>query len=192
MPLKIHQVICSGRFEHEAPLEWKVTKVNFYNNVLKLTRFNFTAHITKNICYLFHNHLYRLLKNRIENTIEGEVNKLDVKVTNILYSTTLNYDHNTLIKKFLPILNEKFYIDVIEITQEQNTPAKVSLQSILNSDGLSYMALNIKVLNRRANIKLQLNKEKQLTHTTIILPDFNCGARELIKFFAKNDGFKNY
>ena len=189
MPLKIHQIICTGRFEHEVPVNWKIRKINFFSNVVKLTRFNFTAHITKNISFLFHHNIHNLLKSRIEATIGGEIDILDVKVTNILHSITLNYNNISLIKNFLPALNERFFINSIEVTQEQNAPTKVSLESILDSVGLSYIALNIKVLNKKANIKLQLNKDKQHTHTTIILPNFSSGARSLIDYITTHDGF---
>ena len=76
----------------------------------------------------------------------------------------------------------EFPIHTIEITQEQHASTKIKLETILKDCNIPYLCLNLKVLNQKVTIKLQLNKNKTLTHTIVIVSTFSNDVASLMSF----------
>ena len=56
------------------------------------------------------------------------------------------------------------------------------METILKDCNIPYLCLNLKVLNQNVTIKLQLNKNKTLTHTTVIVSTFSNDVASLMSF----------
>ena len=185
MPLRINQIICSGKVVYKVDpknITWTKNKFKILNNSITVTRYNYNFHICKNIRILFNNNLRNIIKKEIQRFTGEPVKKLEVRITNIQHSGTLNYNKTDLLREFLPELNTHFLIDTIEITQEQHASTKIKLENILKDCNIPYLCINLKVLNQKVTIKLQLSKTKTLTHTTVIVSTFSKDVASLMSF----------
>ena len=72
--------------------------------------------------------------------------------------------------------------NAINIITEQHASTKIKLETILKDCNIPYLCLNLKVLNQKVTIKLQLNKNKTLTHTTVIVSTFSSDVASLMSF----------
>ena len=163
MRLCINQVICTGQITYKRKpeeLNFCRKKETLFNNSLKITHFNFTFNICKNIVFIFNN-INRLLKNCISRVTNEKISSLFTKVSNIQYSRKINFTQTTLVNTFLPLLQKTSTINQIFITQEPNVPSLTTLDTIFTLQNLSYLAFTLKLLKNKATIKLQLSKEKK-------------------------------
>ena len=185
MPLCINQIICASKIIYKTDpknITWTKNRFKILNNSITVTWFNYNFHICKNIKILFKNNLHNIIKKEIQWFTGESVKKLEVRVTNIQHSGSLNYNKTDLLREFLPQLNTEFPIHTIEITQEQHASTKIKLETILKDCNIPYLCLNLKVLNQKVTIKLQLNKNKTLTHTTVIVSTFSSDVASLMSF----------
>lgn len=194
MKLRINNIICRGAIKHNLkniPLKSKT--ISFFGNTLALTKRNYTLYLTKDIReHIVNRNLYACLKYRIELEYNGPIDELDVEITNIHHSGTLFYNAANLVSTFLPLLEEHFQVNSVEITQEQNIPSQTSLKAIFNEENLNFLALKLALVNNKATLKLQINKGKTHTNATLILSEFNEEAFNLVLFLDENNGYPNF
>ena len=157
-------------------------KETLLHNSLTITHYNFTFNICKNIAFIFNNNINRLLRNYITQVTKEKILTLNVTVSNIQYRRKLNFDKTTLVSTFLPFLQNTSTINQIFITQEPKVPSPTTLDTIYALQNLTYLAFTLKLLKNKANIKLQLSKEKIETHLTLNLTNFHKDAQDLITF----------
>lgn len=184
--VRINQIVCNGKIHFASNnLQWVKKKIDFYSNNISITRYGFNIHLTRNIRYIFQNNLRNLLKSEIEQQIQEKILSLTVKITNIQHSITLNYNKKTLISSFLTNLDSDFKIDLIQITQEAGVPAtQTTLEQLLAVEKISYLCITVKLL--KATLKLQLSKDKEHTHSTLILNNYTEDSKSLIDFLKKS------
>ena len=152
MPLHINQIICAGKIIYKTDpknIAWTKNRFKILNNSITVTRFNYNFHICKNIKILFNNNLHNIIKKEIQRFTGESVKKLEVRITNIQHSGSLNYNKTDLLQEFLLQLNMEFPIHTIEITQEQHASTKIKLETILKDCNIPYLCLNLKVLNQK-------------------------------------------
>ena len=106
-----------------------------------------------------------------------------LKIGNIHHSTKLDFNSHTLIENFIPELNKSFTIEECQVTQEQNMPVQTTLTSLLILGNLTFLAINLKLLDRTVTIKLQVDKTKIFTHATLIITQFSQPTQRLIDLF---------
>ena len=141
-----------------------------------------TTRLRLTIVFIFNNNINRLLKNCITKVTNEKISTLIIKVSNIQYSRKLNFDQTTLVNTFLPLLQRTSTINQIFITQEPNIPSPTTLDTVFALQNLTYLAFTLKLLKKKATIKLQLSKEKMETHLTLILTNFYEDAQKLVTF----------
>ena len=188
MKLKINQVVFSGKivFVKQVKDIGFIKKVfKFYDNSVYLTRYNFNGHICKNIKYIFLNNPKNLLQREVERLTGEKIKHLEIRISNIQHSVKLEYNKIQLVKHFIKNLSTNFEIDKVEITQEPNVPCKSTLESLLETDNISYIAINLKLIASSVTLKLQLDKTKSFTHGTVIVTNFNKKTVELLKYLEK-------
>ena len=105
----------------------------------------------------------------------------DFQKGNIHHSTKINYNCRTLIQDFILQLKEKFEIQEVQVTQEQNAPVATTLSNLLMVGNFTFLAINLKLLSRR----LQVDKGRTFTHATLIVTRFNADTQRLLCFFEE-------
>ena len=187
MYLKTNNVIVHGtvKFNLDTKADWRNRKISFYQNTLLLTRKTFNVSIHKNIRFLLcENNLKKLIKSALRKETGKKIKILTARVTNLNHNTTLNLDSNEIIDHVLPLFHEKFHIEIAEITQEANFPARVPIEKLLNSDEkFSFFALKIKLFNEKVCVKFQSDKTKKKTHVTVIVSHWEENIHEFLKHF---------
>ena len=142
--------------------------------------------LTKNIRFvLLLPNLKERFRERLEIEFHRQISRLTFKIGNIHHSTKINYNCRTLIKDFIPELKEKFEIDEVQVTQEQNAPVAMTLSNLLMVENFTFLAINLKLLSRTVTIRLQVNKGRTFTHTTLIVTCFNADTQRLLRFFEE-------
>ena len=100
MPLHINQIICASKIIYKTDpknITWTKNRFKILNNSITVTRFNYNFHICKNIKILFKNNLHNIIKKEIQWFTGESVKKLEVRVTNIQHSGSLNYNKTDLL-----------------------------------------------------------------------------------------------
>ena len=109
--------------------------------------------LTKNIRFvLLLPDLKERFKERLEIEFHRQISRLTFKIGNIHHSTKINYNCRTLIQDFIPELKEKFEIEEVQVTQEQNAPVATILSNLLMVGNFTFLAINLKLLSRSVNI----------------------------------------
>ena len=104
----------------------------------------------------------------MEIEFHRQISRLTFKIRNIHHSTKINYNCRTLIEDFIPELKEKFEIDEVQVTQEQNAPVAMTLSNLLMVGNFTFLAINLKLLSRSVTIRLQVDKSRTFTHATLL------------------------
>ena len=94
--------------------------------------------------------------------------KLKARVTNIHRSFTLPIKCQNLLQKIIPQLEKENKILSLEIGQEDNIPCPISSDKLLH-DSVQFIVVTIRLKNPKASLRLQLSKNKEKTHLTLIL-----------------------
>ena len=92
-----------------------------------------------------------------------------------------------MIEDFIPELKEKFEIDEVQVTQEQNAPVATTLSNLLMVGNFTFLAINLKLLSRTVTIRLQVDKGRTFTHATLIVTHFNADTQRLLRFFEEQE-----
>ena len=200
--MQIHNICITGSIVHtsdnteeddneeneEKKLHWRQRMIKFCDNSIVLKKNNFQLCLTKNVRYVLH--LPDLKKNfqrRLEIEFHRHIQQLTFKIGNIHHSTQIDYNCQTLIQNFIPELKNEFEIDEVHVTQEQNTPVATTLSHLLLVGNFTFLSINLKLLEKTVTIRLQVDKARIFTHTTIILTRFNADTHRLIKFFEARE-----
>ena len=91
-----------------------------------------------------------------------------------------------LIENFIPELNKKFTIEEFQVTQEQNAPVQTTLNSLLTLGKLTFLSINLKLLNRTVTVRLQVDKTKVFTHATLLVTQYSPQTKILLEFFQSH------
>ena len=185
--MRVNNVCITGSItlkEDGKPFQWRQKTVQFYDNSIVLKKKHYQLCLTKNIrCVLKLKNLLQIFKRRIELEFGQEIESVALKIGNIHHSTKLDFNSHTLIENFIPELNKSFTIEECQVTQEQNAPVQTTLTSLLMLGNLTFLAINLKLLDRTVTIKLQVDKTKIFTHATLIITQFSQPTQRLIDLF---------
>ena len=99
MPLCINQINCAGKIIYKTDpknIAWTKNRFKILNNSITVTQFNYNFHICKNIKILFNNNLHNIIKKEIQRFTGESVKKLEMRITNIQHSGSLNYNKTDL------------------------------------------------------------------------------------------------
>ena len=174
--------------EEEEELHWRQRTIKFYDNSIVLKKNNFQLCLTKNVRYVLHlPDLKQIFQRRLEIEFHRQIKRLTFKIGNIHHSTKIDYNCKTLIQNFIPELKKEFEIEEVHVTQEQNAPVATTLSHLLLVGNFTFLCINLKLLDRTATIRLQVDKERIFTHATIILTRFNVDTQKLIRFFEQRE-----
>ena len=130
--------------------------------------------------------LKSLFKKRLELEFQWEIANIELRIGNIHHSSSIHFNSQSLLEKFIPQLQEKFKIDECLVTQEQNTPVQNTPANLLQ-EGYTFLSINLKLLNKTSTIHLQVDRMKVFTHANIILTQFSQKTKELMNFFIKRE-----
>ena len=184
----IHNICITGQIEHfHNDFNWRQRNIQFFDNSIVLKKNNYQLCLTKNIrSVLLLPNLKTVFKKRLELEFQREIANIELKIGNIHHSSRIHFNSRSLREKFIPQLQERFKIDECLVTQEQNTPVQTTLAN-LTQEGYTFLAINLKLLNKTTTIRLQVDRTRVFTHVTLILTQFSPKTEELINFFIERE-----
>ena len=191
----INNICITGSIAHhnlseseEEKLNWRQRTIKFYDNSIVLKKKNYQFCLTKNIRYVLHiPDLKERFKQRLEIEFHRTIKHLTFKIGNIHHSTQIHYNCQTLIQSFIPELKKSFDIEEVLVTQEQNAPVAMTLSNLLQVGTFTFLAINLKLLDRTVTIQLQVDKARIFTHATIIITRYTTKTKQLIQFFVDRE-----
>ena len=195
--MQVHNICITGSIVHKTErdeaeedihnkLNWHQRKIQFFDNSIILKKTNFQLCLTKNIRFvLLLPNLKERFRERLEIKFHRQISRLTFKIGNIHHSTKINYNCRTLIEDFIPELKEKFEIDEVQVTQEQNAPVAMTLSNLLMVGNFTFLAINLKLLSRTVTIRLRVDKGRTFTHATLIVTRFNADTQRLLCIFEE-------
>ena len=184
----IHNICITGQIEHfQNDFNWRQRNIQFFDNSIVLKKNNYQLCLTKNIrSVLLLPNLKTVFKKRLELEFQREIANIELKIGNIHHSSRIHFNSRSLREKFIPQLQERFKIDECLVTQEQNTPIQTTLAN-LTQEGYTFLAINLKLLNKTTTIRLQVDRTRVFTHMMLILTQFSPKTEELINFFIERE-----
>ena len=145
----VHNICITGYIQHfDTDFMWRQRKIKFYDNWIVLKKGNYQLCLTKNIrSVLLLPNLKLHFKRRLELEFQREIRDLDFKIGNIHHSCRIDFNSRNLLKSFIPLLQKKFPIDDVSVSQEQNTPVHVTVRNLLEAESYTFLAIILKVVN---------------------------------------------
>lgn len=190
--IKLNLVNLQGTFKTKSQRKIKVLQNRrFVHNLFTLRSNSYQILITKHFReILLKQRVNKVLKRRIEIELGEEISNLTAKVVNVHYSITLKYTTPHLISKFLKLLNKKFKIQCLEVSQEDGTTIPIEYHTLAETQGKeSFQKITFKTCQKKATVSLQPSKDKKEASCTIIATAFTREIVELLSFLKRKHGF---
>ena len=124
-------------------------------------------------------------KKTIQKCIEHEkgtsIHNLHWKIGNIHESLKIPCTLKEVTRDLLPAVLNKFGINKMFVTQEQNRPMIADIEKVI-SDQFAFISIKLCTLKNSSTVKIQLSKDHQFIQIALILSAFNYKMWELVNF----------
>ena len=186
--MRINNICIAGTIVHTSKnFEWRrPTNIRFYDNTIVVKKESFQFTLTRNIREVLElRNLKNCIRKRLELEFHRPIRRIFLKISNIHESLKIRYTDREIISHFLPTLKKDFDISEVNVTQEQNSPVPVSIETLLRTNDynhFTFLCITVKLLKKSASLKMQVDRQRQGMHLTLIISKFTSRTPHLIQY----------